>query len=118
MRTLREYLAEAEALMGDRARRNRDRLAALNDLIDGLESRDIAVYRSALSPSPDVTNYEEVRKRIRDDVRSGEVVALEIACDHCGTELFCTEPGRLLTSNPPKKKIGCPGCGWIGFIRA
>jgi len=117
MRTLREYLAEAEALVGDRARRNRDRLAALNDLIDGLESRDIAVYRSALSPSPDVTNYEVARKRIREDVRSGEVVALEIACDHCGTELFCTDP-ELLLSNPPRKRIGCPGCGWIGFIRA
>jgi hypothetical protein len=116
VRTLREYLAEAEALMEDRARRSRDRLAALNDLIDGLEGRDLAVYRSALSPSPDVTNYEVARKRIRENVRSGESSALEIACDHCGTELF-GEPG-LLMSSPPKKKIGCPGCGWIGFIRA
>jgi len=38
-----------------------------------------------------------------------------IACPVCGKEMFDIEPTIMLTSDPPKKKIKCPWCGYIGY---
>jgi len=38
-----------------------------------------------------------------------------IACPKCGKEMFDIEPTMTLTSDPPKKKIKCPWCGYIGY---
>jgi len=37
-----------------------------------------------------------------------------IACPKCGAELMDTNPGILLTSNPPKCYIGCSKCDYSG----
>lgn len=38
-----------------------------------------------------------------------------IACPDCGHELNDTAPNIVMTSNPPQKNIGCPGCDYVGF---
>lgn len=35
-----------------------------------------------------------------------------IACPQCGTELLDSNPKILLTTNPPRKNIHCPKCGY------
>lgn len=37
-----------------------------------------------------------------------------IACPNCGAELHDVSPDEVLTSFPPQKHVGCPGCGWKG----
>ncbi len=37
-----------------------------------------------------------------------------IACPKCGAELRDTNPGILLTSNPPQHYVGCEKCGYSG----
>lgn len=41
-----------------------------------------------------------------------------IACDKCGTELEFPNPGELLMSNPPKKRVKCPKCGHTDYVYA
>jgi len=38
-----------------------------------------------------------------------------IACPRCGKEMFDIEPTMMLTSYPPKMKVKCPWCGYIGY---
>lgn len=38
-----------------------------------------------------------------------------LECPKCGKELHDTNPGIVLTSQPPKIKIHCPSCGYTGF---
>lgn len=38
-----------------------------------------------------------------------------IACPKCGEELMDSQPMMTLTSNPPKKDIHCPSCGYVGY---
>jgi hypothetical protein len=35
-----------------------------------------------------------------------------IACPRCGEELWDTQPNITLTSNPPRKEVHCPSCGF------
>ena len=37
-----------------------------------------------------------------------------IACPACGLELWDSDPGTTLTSNPPQKNIHC-SCGYSGY---
>ena len=37
-----------------------------------------------------------------------------IACPMCKGELVDTNPGVILTSNPPQKNVHCPVCAWSG----
>jgi len=37
-----------------------------------------------------------------------------IECPECGYELNDLD-NATLTSNPPKKNVGCPACKWRGF---
>lgn len=35
-----------------------------------------------------------------------------IACSKCGAEMYDSEPGLALLSDPPQTPIKCPKCGW------
>lgn len=61
---------------------------------------------------------ETDRNLMRSLIDEGEATRIGLACDHCGTELINRSPGSEFASFPPKKAIGCPGCGWKGFLRA
>jgi len=37
-----------------------------------------------------------------------------IACPTCGKELWDTDPMMTLMSNPPRKSVHCPACGYAG----
>ena len=37
-----------------------------------------------------------------------------IACPMCKKELNDTNPGIVLTTDPPQKDVNCPACGWTG----
>ncbi len=53
-------------------------------------------------------HYEELRHI--NDVRPNG-----IECPECKAELWDSEPAMTLTSNPPKKTIHCPACGYRGY---
>lgn len=57
----------------------------------------------------------EAYKAHDDMMRNGRTNG--IACPKCGAELFDTQPNMTLTSNPPKKYIGCraDGCDYTGY---
>ena len=38
-----------------------------------------------------------------------------IACPKCGKELWDGNPMTTLPSDPPKKNIDCPECGYRGY---
>lgn len=108
MKTLREYLAEQAELAPQRERRNRDRLKALGELIDDLERSNIALAARTSTPALG----HKTRELIRRTVRAGDAIALEIACDQCGVELFDVAPNVRSVSRPRLRQLGCPGCGW------
>lgn len=57
----------------------------------------------------------EYRESFRRKIRERQAYQrLGCACDYCGTELINPEPGSVLASNPPKRKVACIGCGWAG----
>ncbi len=98
MRTLSQALQDTE----EQLKRNRvDRCTQLN----ALRQKEIPLHADAM---------ESRRESIREKWEYGTMPSLGYACDHCGTELVNTAPGIVLTSNPPKHKVGCPGCGWEG----
>jgi len=37
-----------------------------------------------------------------------------IACPECGKELMDSDT-MILTSNPPRRNVHCPSCGYIGY---
>jgi hypothetical protein len=41
-----------------------------------------------------------------------------VACDLCGSELFNSDPGMMLMSNPPKIRVECrnPDCQFDGYM--
>lgn len=41
-----------------------------------------------------------------------------IACPQCGDEMLETNPGVILTSNPPQKNVHCPTCKYKSYILA
>lgn len=63
----------------------------------------------------DRTNYVESQAIVRRLLKEGSVELYMVACDNCKTQLVNTDPHIVFTSNPPKKRITCPGCGWTGF---
>ena len=38
-----------------------------------------------------------------------------IGCPKCGAELYDSEPGRRIASNPPKTRVHCGACGYRGY---
>ena len=41
-----------------------------------------------------------------------------ILCPECGAELWDLHPMQILSSNPPKKEVGCPNCKYQGYMLA
>ncbi len=101
---------ESERDAGD-LRRRRERTELLHR---------IALDGPALYVPPDIltnrTNYEEARQRLRDMLNSDSAEVLGVECDHCGTALVNRQPGVITASDPPLRYIGCPGCGWLGYL--
>lgn len=42
---------------------------------------------------------------------------LDVACDHCRTQLINPQPGMQTLSSPPQIHVACVGCGWKGYMR-
>ena len=38
-----------------------------------------------------------------------------IACPDCGCELRDIEPMRILDTDMPQRRVGCPNCGYMGW---
>lgn len=51
----------------------------------------------------------------RQIMKAMEPHANGIACPECEGELWDSNPSVLLSSNPPKKCVHCPKCGYRGF---
>ena len=60
-------------------------------------------------------NAERTRKRIEFDNWMRNPHVNGIACPKCGKELWDSSPSITLTSNPPKKNVHCPACGFKGY---
>lgn len=71
-----------------------------------IESRTIPLH-------PDCTT-EGARSGLREEIRSGRAEASNVACDHCGTQLFYPSPHVVALTGV--RQIRCPGCGWLGWL--
>jgi hypothetical protein len=58
------------------------------------------------------------REKVRQAVLSLHADPAEVLCDGCGCELWHLEPGLFYENPLPSRKVGCPGCGWIGWLAA
>lgn len=116
MKTLSEYEAEQRRLSlewVERCRRQRQQL--LQQLA---EHRDPPLYQAPPPPPVDQTDYAKAREEMRRALADDYVNVLEVVCDHCQTPLIDRHPGSLTLSDPPQRTVGCPGCGWLGWMRA
>ena len=55
---------------------------------------------------------------VRCALAAGEINFYNVVCDTCGTQLVNPSPRLQLNSEPPKKHICCPGCGWRSTVNA
>jgi len=115
-------IGEQEAERAEERQKMSDERKRYAARMDDLDQQQIPVF---VSQSNDSTDYEKVRQGLRDLIREGSngqhffyryPIPVGLACDHCKTEVFYPSPGQQLLSNPPQKKITCPGCGWIGYL--
>lgn len=104
MKKLSEFKADQEA--DHLAVQEAKRQACLMLLAD-VERQNIPLHQP---------NSDGIRTLIRRGLRESRMTPLGIACDHCGTELVDRKPGAMTASMPPKRTIGCPGCGWTGWL--
>ncbi len=56
--------------------------------------------------------YEEEKRTIREKYGTG------IQCPACGDELVLSEPGSILLTYPPRKKVHCNTCKYHNTITA
>jgi DNA-directed RNA polymerase subunit RPC12/RpoP len=81
----------------------------------------------ALHPDASEKSRENLRRRIQrsaegaapahpyvGDSFDGDPMAADVACDHCGTEIFVVTP-RIVTL-AGSRYVQCPGCGWSGHL--
>jgi ribosomal protein S27E len=107
MKTLSEQEAERVREQAEFRRSHADQCRTLLDTC-----KDVPVFKN---PDPiNVTAYTEAREMVRRALEAGNVEFYEVACDHCGTQLVNHCPNVMLTSHPPQRRVGCPGCGWLG----
>jgi hypothetical protein len=59
-----------------------------------------------------IEEYEEEKRLLRERHGTG------IQCPACGDELVLSEPGIVLLSNPPRKKVHCNTCKYHNTITA
>jgi hypothetical protein len=98
MRTLNEEKAWREESRARKAQERADRVLAI-------QSQQIPLREGVT---------EQMRDRIHAVIVGGGASPCGFACDHCKTELYDISGGVVLTSYPPQRRIGCPGCGWTG----
>jgi hypothetical protein len=111
MRRLSEVNEEANNLRRDEAREHQ---AKCDALLKSLEGKEIDPYRRPEWGPADSAAHDKNRKVLRAHLSKADGISpADIACDHCGTEMVYPEPNRQLASHPPKKRIGCPGCGFM-----
>ena len=106
MRTLREQAAYEK--------QGRDLAAteeALNcsAVLKNILERNIPMFSGSSDPA-----LHTRREEIRLGLINRTMPRIWLACDECRTELVNMEPGVVLLSNPPQRRVACPGCGWIG----
>jgi len=112
MKRLSEFQAEQDVEWKKEAD---EHLARCRTLLEGILERGVPVY------APDIPircHAADDREQIRTLLGQGAVIPIDLACDHCDTELVNRRPGWYATAKPPKISIGCPGCGWTGWMRA
>ena len=112
VKTLSEAIRERTASVGlaDDAIRRQCRA-----LLESIESAEIPVYAPD-SPMMDHTDYSRLRESIRHALRTSRCSLYELACDHCGMPLINHRPREVLLSHPPRRVVGCPGCGFTSSI--
>lgn len=112
MKRLSEFQAERDEVWKKEAAAHQERCRTL---LASIEAEDIPIY----TPLVPIRNHAaDDRVQIRNLLREGSVIPIELACDHCGTELVNRRPGWYASQKPMKISIGCPGCGWSGWMRA
>ena len=99
-----QHLAAKEE---ERLRRERD----VYYLEHHVETRDIPLHQNTAF---DEGLNENSRKALREEIRSGGAEASDVACDHCGTQLFYPSPHVVALTGV--RQIRCPGCGWLGWL--
>ncbi len=116
MKTFSQIKADTGAARNHRQVRDAENLDECIAWMDELDASTSPV----LFPSPfvDVEVLYARRINLRNNVRSGKAKAIPVACDHCGTQLVNRHPGVQTASKPPKIRVGCPGCGWLGHLNA
>lgn len=120
MKKLSEVREAKKKARMDEQERHRTRC---RNLLASLEGRNIPAFTDPSRPDSD---FDVVRRRMRHQLREEieedrykvAIVPIGVLCDHCETELVNHQPGRQTLGSPPKKHIGCPGCGWLGYIEA
>ena len=45
-----------------------------------------------------------------------ETAWVGVACDRCGGELYNSEPGIMLMTDPPKITVRCSKCDFSGYM--
>jgi len=59
--------------------------------------------------------YNAQHNKLHWHLNSNEPQLNGIACPKCGAELYDSNPMEILTSMPPKKKVRCSKCGYVGY---
>lgn len=62
-----------------------------------------------------LNEYNAERFALFSEANSNNPCPNGIECSHCTHELMDSYPNRILTSNPPKKDVHCPNCGYKGY---
>lgn len=115
MKTISEYEKERkENIKNSKEKKLKD----LNKWIDDLDKKDINLIKfpETSAWSSELEELEKFRQKLRKQIRDGFCTRLYLACDNCKTEIVDREPGMMTLSIPPKISVGCPGCGWIGYM--
>jgi hypothetical protein len=111
MKTLGQFQAERNKVQKVEAEAHVKRCRAL---LASIQEQEIPVYAP---PVPARCHAADDRVTMRERLKEGGMIPIELACDHCGTELVNRRPGWYAASKPKKYSIGCPGCGWTGWLR-
>lgn len=104
MKKLSEYTAERQA---HREATREAQQQVCHGLLASVERQVIPLHQP---------HADSIRTTMRRGLREVRMVPLGVACDHCGTELVDRHPGTRTASMPPMLTVGCPGCGWTGWL--
>lgn len=108
MKTFSERDAELRALREREREIYEEQRRKDVEWLEGVVARKLTVHK------PEAVDY---RERVRTIVLQGAPYRrVDVACDHCGTELINSTPHSVTASNPPKIRVACIGCGWCGFM--